>query len=724
MDYLNFELRIGTGNGKEYPVSVIHAPVGGEPSITSVIEVNDKALRQQLDDLVSVRSVHVATRRSANVTRHLPTLSSQINESLTARQIGQHLFETLITDAVRDSYASSLVKAREQGVGLRLRLRIEAPEVAVLPWEFLYDPQEGDHVCLLRETPLTRYTALSRDRDVLPIKLPLRILGMVTSPSDLVQLDVTQEQRRIEQALEHRLERGDVELEWVQDGTWQGLQRTLDSGPWHIFHFIGHGAFDPTVGEGLLVFCNDQGVAQCISATALGRLFSGYSSLRLAFLNACEGGRTSGAELFSSVGAVLTRRGVSAVISMQFEITDSAALEFSRLFYDALAQNMPVDVAVTKARTGVSIAIPDSIEWATPMLHMRTPDGRLFALDPGTSIFNESKTVARSTMSEPTEQQRKSNVAASVTTNKQSLRGLDILRRKVQQYWIEDVLEQSLFLRTLHDLNMEIVPSAVENLWNTQIERPGEPSRPLPQGQLIADVFDEYGRSLLILGEPGSGKTTTMLNLMRTLLQRIEQNKGDNSSRALPVVFNLSSWSPKFPQLEEWMAAQMSLQYQIPTADSRKLLASGKILPLLDGLDETDGEVRTHCVAAINGYVLERNLSGLVVCCRLKEYTALPVRLALNTAVRLTELSDEQVDGYLALAGDQLAGLRALLRRETAMRFDARSPLWLNLMARAYHGLSVMNFAHEGERSAAARRRQLLDAYMSRMFRRAQGDES
>ena len=122
---------------------------------------------------------------------------------------------------------------------------------------------------------------------------------------------------------------------------------------------------------------------QMMPATVLGRLFSGHSSLRLAFLNACEGGRTSDAELFSSVGAVLTRRGIPAVISMQFDITDVAALEFARLFYDALARGMPVDVAVTTARTGLSIRMPDSIEWATPMLHMRAPDGRLFAVDAG-----------------------------------------------------------------------------------------------------------------------------------------------------------------------------------------------------------------------------------------------------------------------------------------------------------------------------------------------------
>ncbi|MFZ4656668.1 MAG: CHAT domain-containing protein [Caldilineaceae bacterium] len=724
MDYLDFELRIGEGNGTEYPVTVIHAAAGGEPSITATLPVNDAVLRRLLDGLADVRSAQVATLRSTKPGRHLQRPSAPINERMVAREIGQRLFAALITGAVRDAYTSSLVKAREQKMGLRLRLRVEAPAVTRLPWEFLYDPQEGDHVSLLRETPLTRYTALTRERDTLPVKPPLRILGMVAAPVDLATLDVTQEQQRIAQALEHRLERGDVELHWVQGGTWQRLQQALDNGPWHVFHFIGHGAFDAAAGEGALAFCNDQGNTHFMSATGLGRLFSGHASLRLAFLNACEGGRTSDAELFSSVGAVLTRRGIPAVISMQFDITDQAALEFSRLFYDALAHGDPMDVAVTKARTGVSIALPERIEWATPMLHMRAPDGRLFTVEASAAIFDERKPVPRHTGSESAGWQAVDSGATDDAPKKRIPRGLDILRRKVQQYWIEGVLARSLFLQTWHDLGMELVESAVENPWRTQIERPGEPSRALPPGRQIADVFDEYGGSLLILGEPGAGKTTTMLRLMRTLLQRLERNGGQGATPALPVLFNLSSWSPAFPQLEEWLAAQMSFQYQIPQIDGRNLLAAGTILPLLDGLDEVGNAVRAQCVAAVNGYVLERNLTGLVLCCRLKEYTALPVRLALNTAVRLTDLSDEQVDGYLALAGDQLAGLRTLLHRETAVRFDARSPLWLNLMVRAYHGLSVADLAHEGEHNASARRRRLLDAYMARMFCRARGDEA
>ncbi len=54
------------------------------------------------------------------------------------------------------------------------------------------------------------------------------------------------------------------------------------------------------------------------------------------------------------------------------------------------------------------------------------------------------------------------------------------------------------------------------------------------------EFFDklEKGRTLLILGEPGSGKTITLLRLAQQLIERTEEN----ISKPIPVVFNLSSW--------------------------------------------------------------------------------------------------------------------------------------------------------------------------------------
>jgi len=730
VEYLDFELRIGERNGTEYSITVIHAAAGGEPAIMTTMPVDDELLRDQLNELDHVRSAKVAAQRSVTDDRNVRPSSSMdsssMSEAAIARTIGERLFDSLIVGTVRDAYTSSLVRAREQDAGLRLRLTIDAPEVAALPWEFLYDAQEGDHVSLLREIPLTRYTALTRDHNTLDVTPPLRILGMVATPTNLQPLDVDQEKQRIERALEHLLERGDVDLQWVAGDTWEALQTALDSNEWHVFHFIGHGTFDPIASEGQLAFCTEQGDFHPLSATALGRIFAGHRSLRLAFLNACEGGRTSDAELFSSVGAVLTRRGVPAVISMQFNISDRAALEFSRLFYDSLARGNSVDVAVTQARTGLSISLPDRVEWATPMLHMHSPDGNLFTVNTSASIFDQSKTPqGQHSQSGPNGGFNSSTSSASATNSsphpnlgKQDQKGLNILHRKVQQFWIEGVLENSLYLKTLHDLGMVVEESAVENPYGTYVERPDQPSQPLGQEQSVVDVFDEYGGSLLFLGEPGSGKTTAMLNLTQTLLQRSNLETGPNASSAVPVVFNLSSWNPSYSMLEEWLAEQMSLQYNVPKGNSLSLIKAGTILPLLDGLDETAEELRDRCVEAINEYVLARNLTGLVVCCRLTEYVGLPLRLALNTAIRLTELTDEQIDAYLSNAGQQLAGLRDLLRRESTLRIDARSPLWLNLMVRSYHGLSVIDLAQESDGSARDRRRQLMNAYIDRMYRR------
>ena len=82
--------------------------------------------------------------------------------------------------------------------------------------------------------------------------------------------------------------------------------------------------------------------------------------------------------MFSSTAGTLVRRGTPAVVAMQYEITDDAAIEFSRDFYEALAGGIAVDEALAEARKGVALAIPGTLEWGTPVLFMRAPDGILF----------------------------------------------------------------------------------------------------------------------------------------------------------------------------------------------------------------------------------------------------------------------------------------------------------------------------------------------------------
>jgi hypothetical protein len=363
MNYLDFDLEIGAGIGRAYPVAVVGSPAG-EARATMRFPFDDAAL-----------SAHLNTVQAALLSSGQPL--RQAGQAV--QDFGQQLFEALFTGDVRSCYdVSQREAARHDDRGLRVKLRIQAPDLAALPWEYLYDPRQGEYVCLSRSTPLVRYLELPQVIQPLQIKPPLRILCMIASPSDLDPLDVARERGRIAEALQGLQASGLVELTWLEGQTWRDLQHAMRGGPWHIFHFIGHGGFDPRSEEGVLALADEQGKLSLMTATQMGHLLADHRSLRLALLNACEGARGDQRDLFSSTAATLARRGIPAVLAMQYEITDKAAIECTRSFYEALADGMPVDAAVSEARKAISLGIANTLEWGTPVLYMRTPDGALF----------------------------------------------------------------------------------------------------------------------------------------------------------------------------------------------------------------------------------------------------------------------------------------------------------------------------------------------------------
>ncbi len=366
MTYLDFEIEIGLGAGREYPVAIVRSPAG-EAREMMKFPFDELALKDRLQNL------QIALLRSGGKRRSFLSPEEQ-----TVQEFGQALFNALLTGEVRSRYDVSQREAAQKGLGLRFKLRIQSPELAALPWEFLYDSRQAEYVCLSRSTPVVRYLELPQTIQPLAVTPPLRILGMMVSPSDLQPLDLENEKHRVEEATKDLQKKGLVELTWLEGKTWRDLQKAMRGGPWHIFHFIGHGAFDRNAGEGLIFLEDEDGASYRLSATQLGRLLADHPSLRLALLNACEGARGSARDIFSSTGSILVRRGLPAVLAMQYEITDRAAVEFSRSFYEALAESMPVDAAVVEARKAISLAVNNTVEWGTPVLYMRAPDGKVF----------------------------------------------------------------------------------------------------------------------------------------------------------------------------------------------------------------------------------------------------------------------------------------------------------------------------------------------------------
>jgi GTPase SAR1 family protein len=287
---------------------------------------------------------------------------------------------------------------------------------------------------------------------------------------------------------------------------------------------------------------------------------------------------------------------------------------------------------------------------------------------------------------------------------------------KVYDFWVKGVLENSLHRAALINLGMAYQPDAVVYPWKMIIEQPNTTPQVLPQGTPIISVFDDLHSEMVILGSPGSGKTTMLLDLARKLILRAQEDE----RHPIPVVFNLSSWSQKCLPLSVWMVQELNERYDVPRQVGQAWIDKDQILPLLDGLDEVRQEVRTSCVETINTYRQEHGMVGMVVCSRIADYLQLTAKLKLRGAIVLQPLTDEQIDTYLTEAGDQLSAVRTLLHNDSELRVFANTPLMLSIMTLAYQGMPIDSLSEQY--SMGARRKSLFDNYVERMLNRRGGD--
>lgn len=302
-----------------------------------------------------------------------------------ARRFGERLFEALMVEEVRDIFRSARGAAESSQKGLRLTLCLsDAPELMDLPWEFLYEKPRFLSQSIY--TPVARSLDLRDIPTAYPLNLPLNVLGLISSPSGFPPLDVEREKAKLTAALGPLCDQGLVTLEWLNRGTLMELDEAINQHhEIHVFHFVGHGGYDTCDQSGILILENERGDPHEVSGEELGLLLQDERSLRLAVLNSCEGARSSHVDPFSGAAASLAHYGVPAVIGMQFEITDEAAIAFAGRLYDALAQNFPVDAALAQARRSI-FAAGNDIEFGTPVLFLRGRDANLFEVVNGAAV--------------------------------------------------------------------------------------------------------------------------------------------------------------------------------------------------------------------------------------------------------------------------------------------------------------------------------------------------
>ncbi|WP_158694615.1 CHAT domain-containing protein, partial [Streptomyces canus] len=359
------ELQICQLHSREYEVRVVKAAAGGEPRAPLILNV-DELLEQRpaLENWVVY---------SAEQTRRVIRPSEQL-----VRRVGSQLFDALFSNQILGTYRASLSVAQERQESLQIILRLEPPELALLPWEALFDSQDDSYVCL-RE-PIVRHLPASHPLNPLPAQLPLRILVVIASPRGLPLLDTDAERALLKEALTEQVTAGRVELEWLTDASWKSLQNRLNAGPWHVLHFIGHGDYDLNYEEGQIALVGESGRADMVEASRLAALITWAKPVpRLVVLNSCVSAQGGAGDGFSSSGATLVRSGINAVAAMQFSISDRASVSFAQGFYTALAYGRRVDDAVRSGRISM-LGTSKSLEWITPVLYIRGEANLLFDL--------------------------------------------------------------------------------------------------------------------------------------------------------------------------------------------------------------------------------------------------------------------------------------------------------------------------------------------------------
>jgi serine/threonine protein kinase len=297
--------------------------------------------------------------------------------------------------------------------------------------------------------------------------------------------------------------------------------------------------------------------------------------------------------------------------------------------------------------------------------------------------------------------------------SKQGYNNRKILLNKVKNYWVKGVLETSLHGIALIELGLENRLDSLDRPWGMLWETLEQARQPLPQKTKIIDLFQQMGEggTLLILGEPGAGKTTTLLELTRDLITVAEED----TSQRIPVVFNLSAWTNEKIKIAEWLIRELNTKYQVSKEIGKNLIKNQQLLLLLDGLDEISIERRDTCVEAINKFIQIHGETEIVVCSRIKDYEALSNRLRFQGAVFIQPLTLEQIHQYLNSAGSELATVKIALQADTTIQELAKSPLMLSIMTIAYQGLSVTELP---EMNLEERRQHLFDKYIQRMFDR------
>lgn len=440
MKYFDFDIRIQTGHNGQY---TLHAESENHGEVDAVITLDPDA---------------------ADIKEIVRRLEGRETDRVFLETLGSELYQWLFANGIETIFQRSYGEVEgDPDQGLRLRLRFATPELAVLPWELLYSDLDKKFIGTRVTTPLVRYLELPSYKRQLATPYPLRILVVIPHGGDTTEaLDADSEKAVIEQALDGL--GGNVEATYLNECfadrrvTWQRILEKLSELNYHCFHFIGHGTFDNN--QGYLVLDGEDDGDDIVPDHRFAELFSNSPSIKLAVLNACKGATLSSSRSLAGSAARLVEKGVPAVVAMQFDIYDEAAVKFARSFYHSLFQSSDrgrVDVAVSRGRHILEIDFRDEREMAAPVLFMHTANGMLFVPEAGEFFKDLPKNKAQIDTLQAAQE-----ATDSVTEAARFKRRITITKRSVQLGLVVAML--AFFLSYIRVLDIFTIDTRAEFL--------------------------------------------------------------------------------------------------------------------------------------------------------------------------------------------------------------------------------------------------------------------
>ncbi len=278
------------------------------------------------------------------------------------KDFGQELYGKVLAGELK-SYFHKQLEDNEGGLRISLHFDDSAQKLATLPWEFLHDGE--DFLVSRKNLLISRKPSKLKKVQSPPLESILHMLVIISAPlySSCSPLDTERERDRIMQAVDKLYVQRKIEVDFTDDATFESIQSYLIEKDYHIVHFTGHGT--EVNGQGFLVLENEDLTARQVDNQAIADLFA-ERGIRLVVLSACKS---------ADLADKLVRKGVSAVVAMQYSILDSSATGFAFSFYQALANGKAIDQSLTEARLAMRNAEgSNKVDFATPVLYLLDPE--------------------------------------------------------------------------------------------------------------------------------------------------------------------------------------------------------------------------------------------------------------------------------------------------------------------------------------------------------------